>query len=177
LHTNNIIDSLADLDFIIKRQLKASSKLKKKSKRGRETVEEMIKNRTWPVHGLKDLQKAVEDNIDWVENVISENEAIDKRVYDRILSMTVAAVYAFCPNGRLQALADLKESQMEELQAFVMSTMFKTRSKYGEQPIIFDHPIVLRLLQIYKSMLRPKTPCGPEAPFFVTPTGKPYKIG
>ena len=137
----------------------------------------MIKNRTWPVHGLKDLQKAVEDNIDWVENIIYKNEAIDKRVYDRILSMTVAAVYAFCPNGRLQALADLKESQMEELQAFVMSTMFKTRSKYGEQPIIFDHPIVLRLLQIYKSMLRPKTPCGPEAPFFVTPTGKPYKIG
>jgi hypothetical protein len=179
LRTHNILDSLADLDFILKRQLKASSKLKKKSKRGRETVEDMIRKRTWPANGLKDLQKAVEDNIHWVENIISENVAVDKRVYDRILSMTVAAIYAFCPNGRLQALADLKESQMDELksQAFVMSKMFKTQSKYGEQPIILDHPIVLRLIQIYKSMIRPKYPCGPEAPFFVTPTGKPYKIG
>ena len=58
-----------------------------------------------------------------------------------------------------------------------MSKMFKTQSKYGEQAIILDHWLVLRLLWIYKSMIRPKTPCGPEAPFFVTPTGKPYKIG
>ncbi len=142
-------------------------------------MEDMIRKRTWPANGLKDLQRAVEDNIHWVENIISENVAVDKRVYDRILSMTVAAIYAFCPNGRLQALADLKESQMDELksQAFVMSKMFKTQSKYGEQPIILDHPIVLRLIQIYKSTIRPKYPCGPEAPFFVTPTGKPYKIG
>lgn len=178
-HTNNIIDSLADLDFIIKRQLKASAKLKRISKRGRETVPEMIRKRTWPVNGLRDLQKAVEDNMNWVENLLVENVPIDKHIYDRFLSMLVASIYAFCPNGRLQALADLKESQTNDLetQAFVMSKMFKTQSKYGEQAIILDHHLVLRLLRIYKSMIRPKTPCGPEAPFFVTPTGKPYKIG
>ena len=179
LHANNILDSLADLDFIIKRQLKASAKLKRNSKRGRETVEEMIKKRTWPVNGLRDLQKAVEDNMEWVESLIVENVPVDKHMYDRFITMLVASIYAFCPNGRLQALADLKESQTNDLdtQAFVMSKMFKTQSKYGEQAIILDHWLVLRLLWIYKSMIRPRTPCGPEAPFFVTPTGKPYKIG
>ena len=174
------IDNLNDINYIFKRQLKQSSKLKKRSKGKRESVEEMIKLRKWPANGISDLQGAVLKNMSWIENIVSENHFVDKQLYNKILGMTVAAIYAFCPNGRIQALAELKESQFSEFDntpGHIMSSAFKTMAKFGVQPVIFDHAVVLRLMGLYKVRFRPKTPNGPEAPFFITYKGSPYKIG
>jgi hypothetical protein len=94
------------------------------------------------------------------------------------MNMVVSSIYAFCPNGRISALATLTEDQFDELDspAFIMSTSFKTYEKFGMQPVIFDHPVVLKLLQAYKVKFRPRNCGGPKSPLFITRNGKLYNI-
>ncbi len=100
-------------------------------------------------------------------------------MYDKFISMLGSSVYSFCANGRVQAVNDLRVNQEPELgtRGFVYSTVFKTNSKYGEQPVSFEHKVVKYLLHVYMSHFRPKLCTQPNDPLFITFTGTPYDIG
>ena len=143
------------------------------------TAQDLIENGRWPQNGILELQNAVLKSIPWSDHLIQSGAIVDKPIYDKFISMLCASLYSFCVNGRVQALNDMRMKQLPEITRVgcVFSTLFKTRSRYGEQPVSFDSKTVQYLLKQYIRFFRPKTLMRqPEDPLFITFTGNTYVL-
>jgi hypothetical protein len=143
---------------------------------GDNTIEALIEKGRWPKGGLKELQGAIENEISWV-NKLTQPIATPKG-YNRYMQLLCSAAYCFSPQGRCGAYEDLKYGQRFSLisDGYVLSTKFKTRSKFGYQPIT-SNKVFEKLLSFYISNIRPKQLLGDNDPMFINFGGTgSYKI-
>lgn len=134
------------------------------------TIETLIEQRKWPSGGLKELQTAIENEICWV-NKLSQPISTQKS-YNRFMQVLCSAAYCFSPQGRCGAYDDLKYGQRESLvdNGYVLSSKFKTRSKFGYQPIT-SNKVFEKLLKFYIERIRPKRLQDDNDPLFITFSG------
>jgi hypothetical protein len=79
-----------------------------------------------------------------------ESETIDQTCYKTFMSIMYAALYALSAQGRVGGLKSLQVKHADELihEGFVLTTEFKTRSKYGYQPVTTS-PMSNKMIQFY----------------------------
>jgi hypothetical protein len=143
---------------------------------GDNTIEALIEKGRWPKGGLKELQTAIENEISWVNKLTQP--ITTTKAYNRYMQLLCSAAYCFSPQGRCGAYEDLKYGQRFTLinDGYVLSTKFKTRSKFGYQPITSNR-IFEKLLSFYISNIRPKQLLGDNDPMFINFGGTgAYKI-
>jgi hypothetical protein len=115
----------------------------------------LIKLGLWPSGGMRQLVEAVEKELGWIQ-LIDESTVVDKHFYNRFAKVLSASVY-LSPQGRVQAVEDTRNNQVQELQErkFILSKIFKTQAKYGYQPVTAGE-IFLQIFSKYTQFMRPK---------------------
>ena len=103
------------------------------------TVLSLIQERKIPAGGLDELQQRAMQGLEWVKQ--SQNLIVmanDTFLHDRFMEVMFVSIYCFSPQGRISGVADMKFNQATKLQqdGFALSNKFKTRQKYGYQPVI-----------------------------------------
>ncbi len=97
---------------------------------------------------------------------------IDKATYLHFVGLLGAALYCFSPQGRTSGIEDMKMSQLPALlvDGFAQSSVFKTNSKYGFQPVTMS-TVSTELLQLYINSIRPSAATssviGTSDPIFI----------
>jgi hypothetical protein len=133
----------------------------------------MVAQRKWPPGGLKQLQDICLQEVSWLELLLEHPIFMSKAIYDRFLQLVAAVLYCFSSQGRRAAVLDLKFNQYKDLilNGFVMSTKFKTYSKFGFQPITCSR-LLAQLIEIYVDKFRPKHFVGDKDPLFLNYVGQ-----
>jgi hypothetical protein len=72
------------------------------------TIEALIETKKWPIGGLRQLQKAIEDELGWVKDVANTGGQVVFQAYNRYLQVMICSAYCFSPQGRVGAIEDLK---------------------------------------------------------------------
>lgn len=140
------------------------------------TIEALTEKGRWPKGGLKELQSAIENEISWVNKL--QGSITTPSAYNRFMQLLASAAYCFSPQGRCSAFEDLKYGQRSVLLSdkYVLSSKFKTRSKFGYQPIT-SNKVFEKLLLFYIDYIRPKRLLDDDDPMFINFAGsKSYKI-
>ena len=122
------------------------------------SIEELIKVRKWPKHGLAQLYKAVADEKrDWLRVLISSGCTICKSTYNMFMQLLGSSAYVSAPQGRVGAVENMTLDDVLTLiltdEESVMSDAFKTRASFGYQPVT-GSPIFLELLRVYLRYFR-----------------------
>ena len=107
------------------------------------------------------MQDSIMKNVAWAERLEAEFNAnpdmiIDKQSYSNYLQMLFASMYVFSAQGRIQALQLLDFEDGCELYKNneLLSEYFKTKRKFGFQPIILAN-ISVKLFRFYWEKIRP----------------------
>jgi hypothetical protein len=96
---------------IVKKMMKTSQKTLGRDIRqasSDNTIDALIERRRWPPGGLRQLQKAIEDELVWVQAVINTGAQVVFQAYNKYLQLMVSSAYCFSPQGRVGAIEDLK---------------------------------------------------------------------
>ena len=119
------------------------------------SIENLVFEGKYPQNGLPQIKSAVIRKLEWAQNLTKAN--IDRDIHNAFMSLMFASMYTFSVNGRLGGIADAKYGQRDELltSGHAMTSLFKTSSSYGYQPIVVDYEVARRLLQIYIDCVRP----------------------
>ena len=90
-----------------------------------------------------------------VEGRLKERSGVPKKTYNEFAQLAISAFYVFMPQGRVGGFEGLTMDKIPELlaQGHTLSTTFKTKAKYGYQPII-GNDLVIEILRIYVEELR-----------------------
>jgi hypothetical protein len=94
---------------------------------------------------LKFLQDKVVETLPWARTFFHGKSGVERSEYKRFMGLLASSFYLFSPQGRVQGIGDLRISQLDELllDGFAQTTMFKTQSKWGYQPVTIDTVIVV----------------------------------
>jgi hypothetical protein len=135
------------------------------------SIELLIQRREWPEGGLAQLQSTIRGDMDWVYKMMRHLRGpTNKAQYNRFMNQLSASIYCFSSQGRISAINDLKYSQAAELfqEGVVLSTKFKTRTKFGYQPVTLppDKESTV-LMKAYVTLVRPKLLMGLDDPLFI----------
>lgn len=115
-------------------------------------------------HGFKSLMKVVAERVPWAEQWItdisgnySKLSKFDGANYAEFMELLYSSFYTTSVQGRPSAIETLTlKAGIDLLRSGVtLSSAFKTRRKYGYQPIIAQK-ITAKLLKIYLTIVRPK---------------------
>lgn len=130
------------------------SKLQRQ-KRSTRTLQELVRTGKVPPGGLPQMQNAVIADLPWARRIRAVD--LDKTAYARFMELLFGALYVFSPQGRQSGVADMKFAQVDQLltHKFATSTKFKTRSKYGYQPVTL-YMASLELFELYVNKVRPQ---------------------
>ena len=143
-------------------------------------------DRQLPPDGLAGLQGAVRDELMWAER-LPANIDLDDMNYRRLMSIIFAGLYALSAQGRVEALSTVpliaaralleqdraaKNQQGLRHPVVALSNTFKTRSKYGFQPVTFPVELNDILLDLYLPMRERKN--SKSDAFFVDFNGASY---
>jgi hypothetical protein len=141
-----------------------------------------------PEDGLPALQAEVLKEYDRLKPLLEEtNGRVRKGIYNEFMQLVIAAFYVLMPQGRVGGFESLTMEHVDDLisQGHTMSRTFKTRAKYGYQPIIATD-LAIGILSDYIDVLRPVAvknfePTQEQAMvsnnLWLTFQGKPDKIG
>ncbi len=105
---------------------------------------------------MRALQAIVLERMPWARLCDEGSCVIDKRIYLGFVGLLAASMYTFSPQGRPSGIVDMKLGQASILlqDGFAQSTVFKTQSMYGYQPVTIS-TVSMELLQIYLRKVRP----------------------
>ena len=139
------------------------------------SVEALIGRRQWPEGGLAQLQQTIRGDMDWVYKMMrTVRGPTNKAQYNRFMNQLSASMYCFSSQGRIAAIEDLKYPQAGALfeDGVVLSTKFKTKAKFGYQPVTLppDKESTV-LMKAYIAFIRPKLMMGPNDPLFINYSG------
>lgn len=139
------------------------------------SIEALIERREWPEGGLAQLQNTIRGDMEWVYKMMKLLRGpTNKALYNRFMNQLSASMYCFSSQGRIGAIEDLKYSQVVSLfqEGVVLSTKFKTRAKFGYQPVTLprDKESTV-LMKAYVTLIRPKLLMGPDDPLFINYSG------
>lgn len=144
------------------------------------SIEALIERKEWPKGGLLELQNAIRYEMDWVYNMARANSLpTNKSIYNRYMNLLSASIYCFSCQGRIGAIEDLKLHQGKELlkDGVVLTSKFKTSSKFGYQPVTLPPDKVSTfLLQYYLMNVRPNYLQEHDDPLFISFTGTKYNV-
>jgi hypothetical protein len=141
-----------------------------------------------PEDGLPALQAEVLKDYERLKTELEEkNGRVRKGIYNEFIQLVIAAFYVLMPQGRVGGFESLTMEHVDDLisQGHTMSTTFKTRAKYGYQPIIATE-LAIEILGVYVDVLRPVAvrnfePTKEQATvsdnLWLTFQGKPDKVG
>jgi len=153
------IPTLFAFNLLVKSMRKVYTKLRKVERsNAANSIEELIKARKWPKHGLAQLYKAVADEKrDWLRVLISSGCTICKSTYNMFMQLLGSSAYVSSPQGRIGAIENLTLNDVLTLiltdEESVLSDAFKTRASFGYQPVT-GSPIFLELLRVYLKYFR-----------------------
>ena len=112
-------------------------------------VQEMINVLKFPPGGLKQLQDIIVEEVEWVDQFKYNTSIIDESTYKKFIGILIASIYCFAPQGRISALESMQYKDVSQLlSSYVMSTVFKTQSKYGYQPVYLPS-VSKNILKVY----------------------------
>ena len=136
----------------------------------------LIETRRWPKGGMAELTEAVSKELPWILS-IDETTTIDKYVYRRFMKALCASAYC-SPQGRVQAVEDMRVSQAEELfeKSFILSSKSKTASTFGYQPVTGGE-LFLTFLDVFLRVVRPKMKKRPDDFLFIDLGGNKIDVG
>lgn len=119
------------------------------------TMAKLVETRHAPAGGIPELQEAVNSKLSWAESLRKED--IDDITYKKFMQLFYASVLVSSPQGRLSGILDMSIDQAPQLMEewFATSTMFKTNTKYGYQPVTMGHASHF-LLSLYLKHYRPQ---------------------
>ncbi len=129
-----------------------------KKARSTKTLTSLVANRSLPEGDvetqLKFLQAVILDKMTWARACAAT--AIDKTTYLHFVGLLASALYCFSPQGRTSGIEDMKMSQLPALfvDGYAQSSVFKTNSKYGFQPVTLS-TVSAELLKLFISSIRP----------------------
>lgn len=124
---------------------------------------ELIRDRHLPRHGLGELQQAVRRGIQRFDERVKSGEEPSRALFRECIGLLISAMYVLAAQGRIAALAAMKLKDSAQLlkDGFAMSTVFKTASTFGLQPVMLPKEAA-NVLMSYLSFLRPAA-AGNEA--------------
>ena len=91
-----------------------------------------------------------------VEKELGEYGKIKKKTYNEVSQLVISAFYVLMPQGRVGGFEGLTMEHIPALlaQGHTLSTTFKTKAKYGYQPIIATD-LVIEIMRFYIDEVRP----------------------
>jgi hypothetical protein len=149
--------TLFHIDSIIKNLCTIERRRERKRRSDAPDINDLIDKRELPEGGLKELQEAVEKDLDWFDNLRKSRGMLEEKTYKRFMNMLYSALYVYSPQGRISAIEDLKLIQVNDLKTdgYAMSTRFKTNASFGYQPVT-TAKVSKMLLEFYINNLRPE---------------------
>jgi len=154
---------------------------KKKARRvGSENndIKQLINQRKLPAGGLQELYDCCHNEMSWARKVGNlPLLSIDRKLYLKFIQLLYSSFYVCNVQGRISGIHDMKYHQGKELleNGCAMSSVFKTQSKYGFQPVSVGNDSS-ELLQIYMRNVRKAANNGnnpqPYDPLFITYAGE-----
>ena len=130
------------------------------------SLEDNINNRILPAEGFPALQAAARKQLEWAAT-IPALIPIDESIYRKLMAVIFASLYVLVPQGRVEAFTTLPldevvslivdglpgDSESSLAPYVVLSNTFKTRSRYGYQPVSLPaemRPVLLIYLEMRK---------------------------
>jgi hypothetical protein len=149
---------------------------KKRGGAASKDIPTLIRQKRWPKGGLLDLINAVVLQLDWITG-INESTEITPKLYRKFVRILCASAYV-SPQGRPQAIGDMRNRQISELKSkgFFLSSKIKTASKFGYQPVTGSCMFYIGLDK-YISFVRPKLKMKANDYLFIDQKGKRLHIG
>jgi hypothetical protein len=147
--------TLKPIRIVAKRIRKVQGAIRK-ALQSQVTMPSMIADNQMPAGGLAELQDAVRSELNWAQALVAEcSKLLMKDQYDFFLGLLFASMYVLSVQGRPSGILSLSLGQGKELllKGAVTSKVFKTRAKYGYQPVMVDD-VSARLLTFYIETLR-----------------------
>jgi len=138
------------------------------------SLDEKVRLRTLPAGGLKELHTAV---VVAIAHSSLPPGALSEVQFREFMELLYSAIYVDSPNGRPGGVESLKLDQGLEMAefTFAMSDAFKTRSKYGYQPVTVgqtSRPLLLTYLERVRPQVSLSNNAGRE-PLWLTFHGQP----
>jgi hypothetical protein len=176
-HQSNglVMSDMLGIQDVIKNVRRKCRQERKREKGMSKDIPTLTKMSLWPEGGMRQLIYAVESEVDWISKIESRIE--DRSTYSKFIKVMCAAIY-LSPQGRVQAVEDTRNNQVEELKnkRFILSKVFKTASKYGYQPVTAGE-IFLKIFDIYLRFVRPRLLMGPIDFVFIELDGSKIDMG
>ena len=63
--------------------------------------------------------------------------------YNAMIGLMISAAYGFAPQGRIGGIASMHKDELSRLfsEGYALTSVFKTSSKYGLQPVVGSNPL------------------------------------
>ena len=149
-----------------------------------ETKDHHLPEASSSIEQLRIMQDSITKNLVWVQDMNSEFKddpllTVSESSYNKVLQLFFASLYVFSAQGRINAIHLLDYEDGVELYTRnqLMSEYFKTKRKFGFQPIIIAS-ISIKLFRFYWEVLRPMISqqlCAPKDPLWLTFGGERFK--
>jgi len=107
-------DIWASIDYLITKCCKKENRRDRQLKSSGKSIESVIADRRWPVHGLKELQQSCKDEISKYVHMNSTT-FIDEHYYNEFMKLIYATYYVFSIQGRIGAFSKLTYAQAGEM--------------------------------------------------------------
>ncbi len=126
------------------------------------TLQGIVYSRQLPIEGHSALIKTLLGCKAWVANFVARmNETwtkLDKEEYEIFMQILFSSMFVFAPQGRVGGIASLTCGQGVQMisNGNTYSHEFKTKYKYGYQPVIIAGDFLLLLVETYINVARPK---------------------
>ena len=142
------------VEDVVKNVRRECRKQRKRDNATSKDIPTLRKLNMWPQGGMRQLNEAVEKELSWISR-IDEGTVIDRGFFLSFSKALCASIY-LSPQGRIQAVEDIRFGQANELKTnkFIMSKKFKTWAKYGYQPVTAGS-IFLQIFEKYMLYVRP----------------------
>ena len=167
---------LKGVESVLKSVRKSFKRLSRKESAAAHDIATQIKLKRWPEGGIFELITTVLGDLEWV-NAINEHTVISLKLFRKFVKIMCASAYV-SPQGRPQAVQDLRMSQLSDFQRdkYYLSSKLKTASKYGYQPVT-GSDMYLTCLDKFVKYVRPQLKLRGNDLVFIDFFGKRLDIG
>jgi hypothetical protein len=146
---------LKRFEYLLKAVTKAYNK-KLNSTKTLKDMEVIVSHRRMPAGGLKSLMQCTFNDINVANEIMDNVHAINKDSFQTFMSILFSLMYVGAPQGRVGGLASLNYKHRDGLitKGYTLAKEFKTRAKYGYQPVLLP-PECLPLFLGYVNQIYP----------------------
>lgn len=135
-------------------------------------MDDLLKRGKALVGGIPEAAKHVREHLEWAKGL--KRTGVDtKKTYDEFMALLFASFYSTSVQGRISGVASLHYGDIASMieDHYVLTTKFKTNSRYGYQPVLVSNSTT-KLLAVY---LQIRPPClrADKDPLWLSYSGAP----